>query len=192
MLIQLHVICIFVLFMKHQDVHIDWFMWTKVSYVWIDLGYCRKICLRISRAAAVTKICSCRHPRALPPKYRLLWKKPPWWYFHVFQWRSIARGWKAWRDARQKLLVWLSAAKECKTKESDSTGRKRLRKTVRLLRIGLMMVRLINFGLFPGERPWFQRFAYFCCCSAVGDNCHISSFCTFLQLNQLLEKNALE
>ena len=58
MLIQLHVICIFMLFVKHQDVHIDWFMWTKVSYVWINLGYCRKICLRISRAVAVTKICT--------------------------------------------------------------------------------------------------------------------------------------
>ena len=88
MFIQLHVICIFVLFMKHQDVHNDWFMLTKVSYVWINLGYCRDICLRISRAVAVTRICKCRHLRALAPKYRLLWKKPPWWYFHVFQWRS--------------------------------------------------------------------------------------------------------
>ena len=44
--------------MKHQDVHNDWFMWTKVSYVWINLGFCRKICLRISRAIAVTKICT--------------------------------------------------------------------------------------------------------------------------------------
>ena len=57
MFIQLHVICIFMLFMKHQDVHNDWFMWTKVSYVWINLGFCRKICLRISRAVAVTKKC---------------------------------------------------------------------------------------------------------------------------------------
>ena len=57
MFIQLHVICIFMLFMKHQDVHNDWFMWTKVSYVWINLGYCRNICLRISRAVAVTKLC---------------------------------------------------------------------------------------------------------------------------------------
>ena len=57
MFIQLHVICIFMLFMKHQDVHNDWFMWTKVSYVWINLGYCRKIFLRISRAVAVTKKC---------------------------------------------------------------------------------------------------------------------------------------
>ena len=88
MFIQLHVICIFMLFMKHQDVHNDWFMWIKVSYVWINLGYCRDICLRISRAVAVTKICKCRHPRALASKYRLLWKKPPWWYFHIFQWRS--------------------------------------------------------------------------------------------------------
>ena len=44
--------------MKHQDVHNDWFMWTKVSYVWINLGFCRKTCLRISRAVAVTKICT--------------------------------------------------------------------------------------------------------------------------------------
>ena len=58
MFIQLHVICIFMLFMKHQDVHNDWFMWTKVSYVWINLRYCRKICLRISRAVAVTKNCT--------------------------------------------------------------------------------------------------------------------------------------
>ena len=57
MFIQLHVICIFVLFMKHLDVHNDWFMWTKVSYVWINLGYCRNICLRISRAVEVTKLC---------------------------------------------------------------------------------------------------------------------------------------
>ena len=46
----------YLLFMKHQDVHNDWFMWTKVSYVWINLGFCRKICLRISRAVAVTRI----------------------------------------------------------------------------------------------------------------------------------------
>ena len=43
--------------MKHQDVHNDWFMWTKVSYVWINLGFCRKTCLRISRAVHVTKKC---------------------------------------------------------------------------------------------------------------------------------------
>ena len=37
----------------------------------------------------MTKICKCRHHGALAPKYRLLWKNPPWWYFHVlFQWRS--------------------------------------------------------------------------------------------------------
>ena len=88
MFIQLHVICIFVLFMKHQDVHNDWFMWRNVSYVWINLEYCRKTCLRIFRAIAMTKICKCRHHGALAPKYRLLWKNPPWWYFHVFQWRS--------------------------------------------------------------------------------------------------------
>ena len=56
MFIQLHVICIFVLFMKHQDVHNDRFMWTKVSYVWINVGYCRSICLRTSRAVAVKKL----------------------------------------------------------------------------------------------------------------------------------------
>ena len=43
--------------MKHQDVHNDWFMWAKVSYAWINLGFCRKTWLRISRAVAVTKNC---------------------------------------------------------------------------------------------------------------------------------------
>ena len=57
MFIQFHVICIFMFLMKHQDLHNDWFMWTKVSYVWINLGYCRNICLRISRAVAVKKFC---------------------------------------------------------------------------------------------------------------------------------------
>ena len=57
MFIQLHVICILMLFMKHQNAHNDWFMWTKVSYVWINLGFCRKTWLRISRAVAVTKNC---------------------------------------------------------------------------------------------------------------------------------------
>ena len=54
----------------------------------MNVRYCDNICLRISRAVAVTNFVNCRHPRALAPKYRLLWKKPPWWYFHVFQWRS--------------------------------------------------------------------------------------------------------
>ena len=58
MFIQLHVIWIFMLFMKHQDVHDDWFMWTNASYVWINLGFCRKTCLRISRAVHVTKFCT--------------------------------------------------------------------------------------------------------------------------------------
>ena len=57
MFIQLHVIWIFMLFMKHQDVHDDWFMWTSASYVWMNLGFCRKTCLRICRAATVTKKC---------------------------------------------------------------------------------------------------------------------------------------
>ena len=43
--------------MKHQDVHIDWFMWLKVWYVWINVRYCDNICLRISRAVAVKKFC---------------------------------------------------------------------------------------------------------------------------------------
>ena len=57
MFIQLHVICIFVLFMKHQDAHIDWFMWTSASNVWINRRFCRERWLRISRALAVKKIC---------------------------------------------------------------------------------------------------------------------------------------
>ena len=44
--------------MKHQDVHDDWFMWRNASYVWINLGFCRKTCLRISRAVHVTKFCT--------------------------------------------------------------------------------------------------------------------------------------
>ena len=56
MFIQLHVICIFMLFMKHQDVHNDWFMWTKARNVMLTCKYCENICLRISRAVAVTKL----------------------------------------------------------------------------------------------------------------------------------------
>ena len=56
MFIQLHVICIFMLFMKHQDVHNDWFMWTKARNVMRTCKYCENICLRISRAVAVTKL----------------------------------------------------------------------------------------------------------------------------------------
>ena len=57
MFIQLHVICIFMLFMKHQDVHNDWFMWTtKVRNVMRTCKYCENICIRISRAVAVTKL----------------------------------------------------------------------------------------------------------------------------------------
>ena len=58
MFIQLHFICIFVLFMKHQDVHTDWFMWTKVRNVMRTFKYCDNICLRISRAVAVEEILS--------------------------------------------------------------------------------------------------------------------------------------
>ena len=58
MFIQLHVICIFMLFMKHQDVHNDWFMWTKVRNVMRTCKYCENICLRISRAVAVKKFCT--------------------------------------------------------------------------------------------------------------------------------------
>ena len=58
MFIQLHMIGLFVLFMKHQNVHTDRFMWTKISYVWINFGYCRSICLRISRASAIEEIVS--------------------------------------------------------------------------------------------------------------------------------------
>ena len=58
MFIQLHVICIFMLFMKHQDVHNDWFMWTKARNVMRTCKYCDNICLRISRAVAVTKLCT--------------------------------------------------------------------------------------------------------------------------------------
>ena len=39
------------LFMKHEDVHTDWFMWTKVQNVMKTFKYCDNICLRISRAA---------------------------------------------------------------------------------------------------------------------------------------------
>ena len=44
--------------MKHQDVHNDWFMWTKVRNVMRTCKYCENICLRISRAVAVTKLCT--------------------------------------------------------------------------------------------------------------------------------------
>ena len=44
--------------MKHQDVHNDWFMWTKARNVMITCKYCDNICLRISRAVAVTKLCT--------------------------------------------------------------------------------------------------------------------------------------
>mgnify|MGYP003314967982 CR=1 FL=1 len=44
--------------MKHQDVHNDWFMWTKVRNVMRTFKYCNNICLRISRAVAVTKLCT--------------------------------------------------------------------------------------------------------------------------------------
>ena len=44
--------------MKHQDVHIDWFMWLKAHYARINVRYCDNICLRISRAVAVKKFCT--------------------------------------------------------------------------------------------------------------------------------------
>ena len=58
MFIQLHVICIFMLFINNQDVHNDWFMWTKVRNVMRTCKYCENICLRISRAVAVKKFCT--------------------------------------------------------------------------------------------------------------------------------------
>ena len=65
MFIQLHMIWIFVLFMKRQDVHADWFMCTKVRNVMRTCKYCDNICLRISRAAAVEenvyKIMECQN-----------------------------------------------------------------------------------------------------------------------------------
>ena len=65
MFIQLHVICIFMLFMKRQDVHNDWFMWRKARNVMRTCKYCDNICLRISRAAAVEenvyKIMECQN-----------------------------------------------------------------------------------------------------------------------------------
>ena len=42
--------------MKHQDVHNDWFMWTKARNVMRTRKYCENICPRISRAVAVTKL----------------------------------------------------------------------------------------------------------------------------------------
>ena len=42
--------------MKHQDVHNDWFMWTKARNVMGTCKYGDNICLRISRAVAVTKL----------------------------------------------------------------------------------------------------------------------------------------
>ena len=44
--------------MKHQDVHNDWFMWTKALNVMKTCKYCENICLRISRAVAVKKFCT--------------------------------------------------------------------------------------------------------------------------------------
>ena len=63
--VQLHVISTFVLFMKHQNVHTDCFMWLKVRNFMRIFECCGNICLRISRASAieiiVSKIMECQN-----------------------------------------------------------------------------------------------------------------------------------
>ena len=111
MFIQLHMIGLFVLFMKHQNVHTDRFMWTKISYVWINFGYCHNLFLKPSRALATKANSS-----GIMERQNIEWSSTPKEPYHCLRYFDYIQDWPQKIMESETSLIFQASTPKSKMK----------------------------------------------------------------------------